>query len=875
MAAWRIHSRKDQETDLDRELRSDLDLEAQEQREAGVSAEEAQYRAMRSLGNATLVKEDVRKTWRWSWLEQFRQDVRYGLRGLGRNKGFTAVAALSLAIGIGGNAAVFSLVNAVLLRQLPYRGPDRLVGVTAYCPKGIIRAMQERSRTMDIAAYSENSEMNLTGQGEAIRLVGSRVSANFLPVLGVEAEVGRAIHEGEDVPGRDRVVVLSDTLWRRKFGADPNIIGRPITIDGVDREVIGVMPSSFDFPNSDTQLWTPLHMDPTNSFDYWFTGFIPLVARLRPGATLAQAQGEVRSLIAQVIPLFPYAMPPTWSSDATAMPLQQYLVRDIRSRVIILECAVGMVLLIACANVASLLLARAAVRQKEMALRSALGAARDRIVRQLLTESVVLGFAGAMAGLALAYAVLSACKLVLPPNTPGLAGVRIDFRVFGFAIVLAVITGLAFGLVPAIAASRADLASTLRSAGRRATSSQGVRGRAALIAGEVALAVLLTVSAGLLVKTLWALAHVNPGFSAEQVLTVRIAPNQSLCNERRRCVALYTQLLEGAQGIPGVSAVTATNAPPLSGQFPYLPLELEGHPPQPTESTAPLFWAGAVTPNYFSLLRIPLLEGRTFTAADGENSEPVVVISAGTAKRFWPGEDPIGKHLRTTWDNEPWRTVVGVVGDVRQYRVSSQLPDWLNGVLYMPYSQSLGSDRQLPSSMTLLVRTSRDPQYVAGEIRRLVQELNPNVPVGDVSALEGVVESSKSQERSMMWLFVSFACSALLLAAIGTYGVVSFSTAQRMYEMGVRLALGANRRDLFGLVLKLSLRLVLIGLGIGVVLAVAATWTLSSFLYGVSSRDPLIFAGVSVLLIAVAILAGLVPARRAAQVDPMMALRAE
>ena len=332
MSGWRTQNRKDQEAELDRELRSDLELEAEEQQEAGVSAEEARYRAMRSLGNATLVKEDVRKTWRWTWVDQFRQDVRYGLGGLRRNKGFTAVAALSLALGIGGNAAVFSLVNAVLLRQLPYRDPDRLVGITAYCPKGIINALQERSRTIDVAAYSENSEVNLTGQGEAVRLVGSRVSANFLPVLGVEAELGRAIHEGEDVPGRDSVVVLSDALWRRKFGADPNIIGRPITIDGVDREVIGVMPPSFDFPNSDTQLWTPLHMDPTNSFDYWYTGYIPLVARLRPGATLAQAKGEVRSLIAQVIPLFPYTMPPTWSSDATAMRLQQYIVRDIRSR---------------------------------------------------------------------------------------------------------------------------------------------------------------------------------------------------------------------------------------------------------------------------------------------------------------------------------------------------------------------------------------------------------------------------------------------------------------------------------------------------------------------------------------------------------------
>ena len=877
MAAWRMQNRKHMEDELERELRSDLELEAEEQQEAGVSAEEAQYRAQRSMGNTTLVKEEVRRAWGGLWAEQLWQDLKYGLRGLRRNKGFTLVATLSLALGIGGNAAVFSLINAVLLRQLPYRDPDRLVQVTAYCPKGIIVALQQRSRTMDIAAYSDDSQVNLTGQGEAIRLVGSRVTANFMPVLGVEAQLGRVIRGGEDEPGRDRIVVLSDALWRRKFGADPGVIGRPITIDGVDREVIGVMPPSFEFPSSNTELWTPLHMDPSNSFDFWSTGFIPLLARLRPGVTLAQAQGEVRSLISQVIPLFPYALPLTWSADTTAVPLQQYLARDLRSKLIVLQFAVGLILLIACANVASLLLARGAVRQKEMVLRSTLGAARGRIVRQLLTESVVLGSVGAIAGLGLGYGVLSLFKLVLPRDAPGLANVYIDPRVVLFAALLAVTTGLAFGLLPAWITSRLNLAATLRSAGQRTTSGSGGRINAALIAAEVSLAVVLAVSAGLLVKSLWALAHVNPGFSPEHILTVPISPDHSLCEERSRCIALYSQLLQEAQSIPGVSAVTATDGLPLSGEFPYLPVELQGHQLNPSETLAPLFWAGAVTPGYFNLMRIPLVQGRTFTAADSENSELVVVVSAATARRFWPGKDPIGQHLRppSDWGNPPWRTVVGVVGDVRQYQVSTELPDWLHGVVYMPYPQSLGSDRQLPSSMTMLVRTSRDPQYVAAEIRRLVQELNPNVPVGEMRTMDGIISSSKTQERSLMWLFLSFAGSAVLLAAIGTYGVVSFSTAQRMYEMGVRIALGANRRDLFGLVLRLSLRLVLAGLAAGVVLAVGATWTLRSFLYSVSTGDPLIFLSVALLLISVAIVAGFFPARRAAQVDPMTALRAE
>jgi predicted permease len=875
MAAWRMQTRKQQEDELERELRSDLDLEAEEQRENGVSAEEAHYRALRSMGNTTLVKEDVRRAWGGQWAEQFWQDLKYGMRGLRRNKGFTLVAALSLAIGIGGNAAIFSLVNAVLFRHLPFSAPDRLVRVTGYYPRGAIAAMQEQSRTMDIAGYSTGIEANLIGHGEAIRLLGSTVTANLFTVLGVEAQVGRTLRAGEDHPGRDRLVVLSDNLWRRKFGSDPAIVGKLISIDGIDREVIGVMPAGFDYPSASTQFWVPLPMDPSNTFEYWNDNFLPLIARLKPDATLAQAQGELRPLIAYAITLFPYTMAKTWNADAAPVPLSRSLVSDVRSKLIVLQCAVILVLLVACANVASLLLARSAMRQKEMALRSALGANRGRILRQLLTESIVLGLLGAVAGLCLAYGVLSLVKRVLPVDTPGLMHVQVDPRVVAFAIVLAIMTGLAFGLLPAWAASRTDLASTLRSAGRRATSSVGVRGRAVLITGEVALAVVLAVCAGLLVKSLWMLTQVNPGFSPERMLTVKVTPNDTLCQERAHCVSLYTQLLERVQAVSGVSALAATNVVPLSGEVPAFPAEFEGHPALPGQTIAPLLWAGAVTPEYFTTIHTPLLAGRTFTVADSENSELVVVVSAATARKFWPGENPIGKHLRPVWGSEPWRTVVGVVGDVRLYSVASELPDWLDGVVYMPYPQAVGIDKKLPSSMALLVRTSRDPQYVASEVRRAVAALNPDVPVGEVRTLGSFLTESNTQERSTMWLFLGFAGSAVLLAAVGTYGVVSFSTAQRMYEMGVRVALGATRRDLFGLVLKVSLQLVLIGLAIGIVLAIAATWTLRSLLYSVGTRDPLIFFAVSVLLLGVAVVAGFFPARRAASVDPMTALRAE
>jgi predicted permease len=872
--------RQTREEELENEVRAHLDLEAAEQQEAGVAKDEAGYVAARNFGNATLVKEDVRATWPWAWLEDLLQDLRYGLRTLRANLGLTAVAALSLALGIGGNAAMFSLVNGVLLRPLPYRDAQRLVTPTGQYPKGAFVAMRERSRTMELAAYTYSTDpqfcrFNLTGQGEAVRLLGSSVSANLFSLLGVGSELGRTFRLGDDQPGQDRLVILSHALWRNKFAADPRIIGRPITIDGVDRQVIGVMPAGFAYPASEVQMWMPLHLDPNDSFDSWNTGFMPLVARLRPGATILQAQNEIRPLILEVIPLFPYRMPRIWNADATVISLQQSMIGDIRSKLIVLQLAVGVVLLITCVNVASLLLSRAAVRQKEMALRAALGAARGRIVRQLLTESVVLALVGGGLGLVLAFAGLSILKRAVPITTPGLAQIAIDWRILMFVTVLAIVTGLAFGLVPAISASRTNLAKTLRIGGRRSSGAAGARLRGLLIAGETALAVLLAVSAGLLIKSLWRLTQVDPGFRPERILTVGIFPKQSLCQERAACTALYRELLRRSHEIPGVSDVAAANVLPLTGEVPAIPTEEEGHPLVPGETMGPMLWAGAITPEYFRIMGIPILEGRTFDESDGEKSAPVVVISQATARRFWPGQDAVGKHIRALWDKEEWRTVIGVVGDVRQYDLAGNSPDFVNGALYMPYPQAVGNDRRLPTAMALLVRTRTDAMTVASNIRDLVTQLNPNVPVGKVQSMEGIVAASTTASRSMMWLFVSFACAALLLAAIGTYGVVSYSVAQRSYEMGVRVALGATRGSIFSLVLGQSLRLVLSGLAIGIIASLALTRILTGFLYGVTTRDPFTFLAVAVLLIVVAILAGFFPARRAASVDPVTALRAE
>jgi predicted permease len=879
MRVWRpltgwLDRRRTREEDLARELRAHLDLEAEEQREAGVPADEAPYAALRAFGNVSVVKEEVREMWGWTCLEQLAQDLRFAFRTLRKNPGFSAVAVLSLALGIGGNAAMFSLVNGVLIRPLAYSQPDRLVRVTGYYPKGALVALQDLSRTMEVAGIVPGTQINLTGQGEAVRLTGSTASANLFSLLGVHAEIGTPFAPGEDQPGRDHIVLLSHGLWRNKFRGDPGVVGRWITLNGVDRQVVGVMPPDFGILSSEAQLWIPLHLDPADRPDHWNRGYMPVIGRLRPGATLAQAHNEIRPLILQILPLFPFPMPRDWNADAAVLPLQQNLVGNVRTRLLVLWGAVGIVLLIACVNVASLLLSLAAVRRKEIALRTALGAGRARLVRQLLTESVALALVGGALGLALAYGALSALKSFLPADTPRLAEVGIDAQVLTFVTGLAFLTGLAFGLTPALRTSRLNLMESLKPGGRRSADAGGVGLRSALIAAEVALAVVLVAAAGLLIKSLLRLSEVNPGFRTERIVTLRVSPNQSFCRERSACIGLYDELVRRARDVAGVSDVAAVNALPLSGEIPAVPAEMEGHPLRPAENLAPLLWAGAVTPGYFRIMGIPLLEGRTFAESDAEKSAPVVLVSAATARHYWPGEDPIGKHLRGAWDSD-WRTVVGVVGDVRLSDLAHASPEWLNGVVYMPYPQAVDLSMGVPREMTLLVRTSAETSRVSSEIRGLVASLNPNVPVSEVRTLEAVVTRSSSPSRSLMWLFVTFASTAVILAAIGAYGVISYSTAQRTFEMGMRVALGATRGNIFGLVISESLRLVLTGLAMGVVAALALTRLLRSFLYGVTATDPVTFLAVGGLLVVIALLAGYFPARRAASLDPVTALRVD
>jgi len=724
-----------------------------------------------------------------------------------------------------------------------------------------------------VAAVSPGSEYNLTGEGEAVRIVGCAASANAFSVLGAAVARGRSFEPGEDLPGRDGVVIIGNSLWRTKFDGDPNAIGRVIALNGMHRRIVGIMPPAFSYPSAQVQAWVPMRFDPSNFLEYWAGEFVPLVARLRAGFTMAEAQREIQPLIDEFRKTFPYPMARDWNRDSTAIPLQRDLTGDIRGKLIILLCSVGLVLLIACANVASLLLSRATARRKEIALRAALGAVRSRIVRQLLTESVLLALVGGGLGILLGMGALSVFKSLLPASTPGLAQASIDWPIAAAVAGLALLTGLAFGIAPALSASQIDLAQAIRTGSQRSTGAFWTRLRGALIGAEVALTVVLVVSAGLLIKSLHTPSEVRPGFQAQQILTVRISPNASFCTQRAACIALYNRLLEGARGIFGIADAAIASAVPLDAEQPDLPVDVEGHP-KSVDHPAPMLWSGAVSPGYIHMLRIPLLAGRDLTEADGPKSAAVLLISASTAKHFWPGESPIGKHIKATGEQQ-WRTVVGVVSDVRQYSLSKAMPNWILGAIYVPYAQAVREDGQIPAAMTLLVKARANTDGPAREIREFAQDQDPNVPVGHVLPLEEVVAGSTANFRATIRVFISFAAAAILLAAIGIYGLVSYWVTQRTYEIGLRVAIGATRGRLISMVLGQGLRVALYGVGAGVIAALAATRFLASLLYGVGATDPLTFAAVTALVLAVAITATALPAWRASRIDPIVSLRVD
>jgi predicted permease len=807
-------------------------------------------------------------------METVIHDLRYGLRMLRKTPGFTLVAVLTLALGIGANTAIFSLVDGILLVPLPYSQPAQLVSVTGDYPKGAFAAMRQQVHTMDVGTYAEGHEFNLTGQGEPLRLTGTMVSAELISILGARSELGRTFYPGEDTAGQDNYVILSHALWEQRFGRDPTIVGRSIELEGLSRQVVGVMPAEFRFPSPKTQLWVPLHNDSRDAVAYWAGDFMPVVGRLRPGTTIPQARAEIRLFQSHVPALFPWRMPAAWNADVSVVQLQSGMVADVRTRLLMLLGAVLLVLLIACANVANLTLSRAATRQKEMAIRSSLGAMRQRIARQLLTESVLLASFGGLLGLVFATAGLSLLKFALPVDTPRIAGVHLDWRVLVFAGGLTILTGLAFGLAPALQSSRAALLASLNTAGRGAGASVSQRLRSGLAIAEVAFAVLLVIAAGLLIRSFWAISHVNPGFQSDHVVTARITPNESFCSDAARCLTFYRDVVGQVQASAGVSGAALVNTLPLGGRVSKRSLDVEDYV-VPASQTSPLFWLNVVTPEYFRVMSIPLVAGGGFAAGDASGNPPVAMVTASTARRFWPGKDAVGKHVRFVGEKD-WRTVVGVISDVRAYDLRKNLPDFMVGALYIPYSPKATLEGgRVPAEMTIAVRTAAEESQVAAMLRRLVTGLNHEVPVSEVKSMNDVVSDAAATPASTMSLFVTFAGLALLLGMVGIYGVLSFLVSKRMRELGIRMALGAQRRDVLWLVIKEGAKFSFTGIALGLGGAFALTRLLSSELYGISPLDTITYFSVVLVMTVVTLLACYVPARRAANVDPMVALRYE
>ena len=800
------------------------------------------------------------------------QDVRFELRQLRKSFGFTSVAAFTIALGIGANTAIFSLVSGILLRPLPYPRPAELVSVTGTYPKGAFNAMREQVRSLEVAAYAEGHEYNLTHVGDPVRLTVTPVSAEFFSVLGARPELGRTFVSGEDAAGNDRYVVLSHDLWEQRFGGNANVVGRSIELEGTSRQIVGIMPANFQFPSPKTEVWVPLHNDSGNQVEYWAGDFMPVIGRLRPGTTLAQARAEIRLFQSRVFGFFPWTMPKAWNADVSVVELRNGMVGNVRTRLLLLLGAVGLVLLIACANVANLMLSRAATREKEMGIRSALGAAPRRIARQLLTESILLAVIGAVLGFALAGAGLSALKAALPPNTPRLQDVHLDWRVLIFTGALAIFTGLAFGLAPALQSSKAALSEALNSAGRGASVavSRGVRG--SLATAEVALSVMLVIAAGLLMRSFWALSHVDPGFRADRIVTARIAPNQSFCADVERCVTFYRNVVDQVRSSPGVSAAALVNTLPLGGRVSKRSLDIEGFVGTNDEKS-PLFWLDVVTPDYFHLLGIPLLSGRGFSSTDETGNAAVAIIAASSAQRFWPGQSALGKHVRFSRENE-WRAVVGVINDVRAYDLQHNTPEFMRGTIYVPYGPKATLEGgRVPAEMTIVVQTGAGEGQVSAMLHRTVAGFSAEVPVSELKTMRTVVSEAVATPASTTFLFSSFAGVALILGIVGIYGVLSFLVSRRRKEIGLRMALGARRSDILLLVMKEGATFAVVGIALGVAGATLLAKLLATQLYGVSPMDTITYGSVAALVSFVTMAACYVPARRAMHVDPLIALR--
>jgi predicted permease len=870
---WRSLARQSQvEQELDDELRFHLEQQVEDLVAGGMQPAEAWSIVRRNFGGVDRAKEACRDARRVSVVETTMQDVRYAARMLGRSPGFAAVGVLTLALGIGANTAVYGLADAVLLARLPFAAPEQLVSLTGTYPNGGFAAMRREIRTMDVAAYAEGHWFTLTGDGAPARLSGTRVSAELFSLLGVAPARGRWLRAGEDETPNDRFVILSHAVWESRFGRDGTIVGRSIALDGQPHEVVAVMPASFEFPSRRTEVWVPLAIDPRNTARYWAGDFMPIVGRLRPGAALSDAHADIRLFQSRIVGRFPWRMPSDWNQNVTAVPLHDALVGGVKARLLIMFAAVAVVLVIACANVANLSLSRAASRHREMGIRIALGAAPQRIAQQLLTESILLAILGAIAGVLVAVQALAALKLVLPPDTPRLMEAHVSWRALVFAGALAIVTGCGFGLVPLVQAARLRVRAALDSGGRGTAGVVARRMRAALAIAQVACAVLLLIAAGLLVRSLWALSSADPGFDPDGVMTARIAPAESVCGSPERCFAFYRAFDTDVRSVAGIDGAAFVNTLPLTGAVAKRSVELEGHTADASRA-APLFWLHAITPDYFKVMGIRLELGRAFTHADLSGRPAVAIVTSSTAERFWPNQDPIGKHVRFVREQQA-HTIVGVVADVRAFDLARSVPGWIDGAIYVPYGPNATmEDGRVPTEMAVVVKTHMDSADVRSMLERTVARSSGGVSVGGVRPMRSLAADAVAAPAATTSVLVTIAALALALGCIGVYGVLSFLVSRRTRDIGIRIALGARPQDVFWLVIREGAALCGTGIALGVAGALAVTRWLSSELHGVTPTDPATYAAVAIAVALVSLLACYVPTRRAMRVDALIVLR--
>ena len=877
-----LFSRRRLYNDLSHEMQQHLDEKIEELVASGIPRKEASAVARRAFGNLTLIEQDSREVWQWPSIESFSADVRYALRTLRKNPGFTAVAVLTLALGIGANTAMFSVVEGVLLAPLQYFQPDRLVMVWENNPRFSrvwvsypnFRDWQRSSRSLQQMAAGMEQGVDLTAPGAPAHLNGEKISSGFFGTLGVQLALGREFSPQEDRSGGAPVALISNRLWRERFGASLQVLGKYVTLDGTDYTVVGVVPTGFSLGHQYADVYLPLaQSDPLILNDRAAHGGIFSLARLGPGVTVAQSQAEMSTIQNGLDQLYPNA---NRDLGIYIEPLKQVVVGDAGKVLLLLLGAVGFVLLIACANVANLLLARAAARAREFAVRSALGANRARLVRQLLTESVLLSLVGAGLGLLIATLGIKSVLAAVPESLPRSENIGANAPVLLFTLGASIAVGILFGLAPALKSWNADPQAALKEGGRGSTSEHH-RAQSGLVIVQMALTLVLLVGAGLLFRTMRRLWDVNPGFDTQHLITFKVGVSHSLTKTASSTRIAYQQLIERIGQIPGVQAADFTDTVPLSGQGGTMPFWIGSQKPASLQG-APRLAMFLTGPDYLRTMGIPLLRGRFFTSEDTTKSPCVMVIDSVFAHNYFSDSDPLDQTLSAGFSPVGPCRIVGVVGHIKQWALDDS-STYIQNLAYFPLYQD--PDQWVPLNYpgtTIVVRTPLEPVSVVPAIKAAVYGVGSDQPVFNVQTMQQIASESMSAQRFPMILLGAFAALALLLASVGIYGVISYSVTQRVHEIGIRMALGAEKQNVFRMVVGHGLRLALAGLTIGTVAALILTRVLSSFshlLYGVGSNDPATFIAVALVLTGVAILACYIPARRATRVDPIVALRYE